>query len=39
MLWSKLKDAIDSVVDNITIADLAEHDSINFNDIIMGANI
>lgn len=39
MLWSKLRDAIDSVVDNITIADLAEHDSINFNDIIMGANI
>lgn len=39
MLWSKLKDAIDSVVDNTTIADLAEHDSINFNDIIMGANI
>lgn len=39
MLWSKLKESIDSVVDNITIADLAEHDSINFNDIIMGANI
>ncbi|MBQ4488690.1 MAG: Rrf2 family transcriptional regulator [Ruminobacter sp.] len=39
MLWSKLKESIDNVVDNITIADLAEHDSINFNDIIMGANI
>lgn len=38
-LWEKLKESINSVVDHITIADLAEMDRVNLNEIMMGAGI
>lgn len=38
-LWEKLKESINSVVDHTTIADLAEMDRVNLNEIMMGAGI
>ena len=38
-LWEKLKESINSVVDHTTIAELAEMDRVNLNEIMMGAGI
>ena len=38
-LWEKLRESINSVVDHTTIADLAEMDRVNLNEIMMGAGI
>ncbi|WP_405366408.1 RrF2 family transcriptional regulator [Ruminobacter sp.] len=38
-LWEKLNQSINDVVDNTSIAELAEIDRLNLNDMMMGAGI